>query len=59
MIWIIPAAIGALSFFKLGSFYVWTQVMSLLLKVLAALCMLLLTGVASTAMWRVRRHKNQ
>lgn len=57
LIWIIPAALAALSFFKLGSLYVWVQVMSIAVKVLAAACVLLLASVGGLAIWRIRRHR--
>ena len=55
MIWIIPTAVAALSFFKLGSLYVWVQMMSIVIKALAAVCLLLLTCAAGSVWWRMRR----
>lgn len=55
MIWIIPAVIAALSLFKLGSLYVWLQVMAIALRVLVAVCVLLAGGMAAVVFWRRRR----
>ena len=55
MIWIIPAAIAALSFFKLGSLYVWVHVMTLVIRVLVVVCLLLLTGGTGFLWVRMRK----
>jgi hypothetical protein len=57
VIWLIPAAVAAFSFFKLGSMYVWVQVLSLVIKALVSVCMLLLTSGGALALWRIRRRR--
>lgn len=54
LIWLIPAALAALPFFKLGSLYVLVNVMSLLIRALVVCCLVLLLA-AGGLLWRRRR----
>jgi hypothetical protein len=57
MIWIIPALLAALSFFKLGSLFVWVHVLGLVIRALIALLLALLTLAAGFLCLRLRKRR--
>jgi hypothetical protein len=57
MIWFIPAGIAALSFFKLGTLFVWVHVLGLVIRALIALLLALLTAAAGLLCLRLRKRR--
>jgi hypothetical protein len=57
VIWIVPAAVAAAAFFKLGTLHVWVQVLALVVKAMVGAGLFALAAAAGLLGLRMRRRR--